>query len=77
MNSLSDAAVMDANELRAGLTHLVRTYVPEDDTAGFFALIGRDPIPAKGILADLGRYLDGKVALSDSSLVQDIAHYYC
>ena len=69
---------MTIDELRVHFTHLIGNYVGDPSAkAHLLALVARDDIPAKGILAELTPYLSGIVTSDDAKVIKDIAFNFC
>jgi len=70
--------MMTVADLRKHLIHLINTYVGDPSVAArLLALTEREPVPTKGILAELDPHLSGKMNSEDSQLVKEIAFNYC
>lgn len=68
--------MMNRTQLQSALSHLIDTYVDDDALgASLLRLLERDPVPAKGILAELSPHIH-HITPADSMLLQDIVHYY-
>lgn len=69
---------MTIDELRVHFTHLIGTYVADPSAkTRLLALVARDDVPAKGILAELTPYLSGRVTRDDATVIKDIAFNFC
>ncbi|CAJ0807557.1 hypothetical protein LMG19083_04580 [Ralstonia psammae] len=69
---------MTVDELRVHLEHLINSYFTDADTkAKLLALVGRDEVPAKGILAEMTPYLSGVVTEADPKVIKDIVFNFC
>ena len=72
------SAMITIDQLRKHLIHLINTYVTEPTVAlQLLALVEREPIPTKGILAGLDPYLTNHIGADDDHLVKDIAFNFC
>jgi hypothetical protein len=69
---------MTIDELRKNLTRLVDRYVDEAaERETLYALVSREPVPVKGILADLHKLAPAHLSVEDANLVQDVYFHYC
>lgn len=68
--------MMNRSQLQTALSHLIDTYVDDDALgASLLRLLERDPVPAKGILAELSPHIH-HITPADGMLLQDIMHSY-
>ncbi|MDR0776166.1 MAG: hypothetical protein LBE81_05955 [Azonexus sp.] len=69
---------MTIDELRVHFVNLINSYVVDSVVkARLLALVERNDVPAKGILADLMPYLSGIVSDADARIIKDIAFNFC
>ena len=67
---------MNDENLRTSLRHLIDAYVEADDAKqALLALLERDEVPVKGILADITPHL-GRTSPADTDLLQEIVYFY-
>lgn len=69
---------MTIDELHSHLTHLIYTYVADSIVRRrLLALVVRDELPAKHVLAELTPYLSGRVTDSDERVIKEIVFNFC
>ena len=69
---------MTVDELRVHLNNLINKYVLDEPARQrLLELVGRDDVPAKGILVELTPFTSGRMSEEDRRLIGEIAFYYC
>lgn len=68
---------MDKQELINGLRYLILKYVSEENQKNNLNYLTRDPIPVKGILANIDKFKIKAIEPNDGKLISDIYAYYC
>lgn len=68
---------MQVNELKKYLRYLIEKYAPSDAAKRkeLLDLVDRDPVPVKGVFADLTPYVKG-CSEADGRIIKDIAFNY-
>lgn len=69
---------MTIDELRTHLNELINKYVTDRvEKERLIELVGREDVPAKGILVELTPFTTGCLSEEDRKVIGEIAYYFC
>ncbi len=69
---------MTIDELRTHLNELINKYVTDQVAKErLLELVGREDVPAKGILVELSPFTTGYLSEEDRKVIGEIAYYFC